>query len=99
MARMDKLSSYRTTWKAELMDGSVTYVTTKIVEWMGDYIKLNSNGWQTVTTKRKMCQAANQFGFPFSVFQKKGEWFVRVQGKSLPYYDGIKFNMYTGEVM
>ncbi len=72
MARTDKLSTYCTTWEHEGDRGSVTYHRTKIVAWDGSTITLNSGGWQTVTTKRKMCQAANQFGLRFCVYQKAG---------------------------
>jgi hypothetical protein len=108
MSRNDKLSKYRTSWETGIHGGSVTYVNTKIVSWDGSKnITLNSGGWQTVTTKRKMVQAANQFGLGYSVYQHKGEWFVCVFGRSpegyssaskhhgavaFPFYDGITFN-------
>ena len=108
MPRMDKLSKYRTIWETGTHGGLVIYVKTKIVSWdASKNITLNSDGWQTVTTKRKMCQAARQFGLGFTVSQTKGEWFVTVFGRSpegyssaatehgavtFPYYDGITFN-------
>lgn len=108
MPRMDKLSKYRTVWETGTHGGSVIYVKTKIVSWdASKNITLNSDGWETVTTKRKMCQAARQFGLGFTVSQTKGEWFVTVFGRSpegyssaatehgavtFPYYDGITFN-------
>jgi len=109
MARSDKLSTYRTTWEREGNRGSVTYVRTRIVAWEGDIVTLNSGGWQTVTTKRKMNQAANQFALRFCVFQRKGEWFVDVRTSvggetywkalAIPFKDGMRFNMWTGEVL
>lgn len=108
MPSTNKLSNYRTTWEHEGNRGSVTYVHTRIVAWEGDIVTLNSGGWQTVTTKRKMCQAANQFALRFCVFQRKGEWFVMVRpaghtwgddGVTLPFKDGMKFNMWTGELV
>ena len=96
MSRMDKLSNYRTTWQTEGERGSVTYVSTKIVEWSGLAVTLNSDGWQTVTTKRKMNQAARQFGLGFSVFQKNHDWFVNCPmtgfggRKTISYRDGMQ---------
>lgn len=113
MARTDKLSTYRTTWHHNGDAGGVTYVSTEIVRWNGSSVTLNSGGWQTVTTKRKMNQAANQFCLRFGVHQKAGEWFVDVrnprdvfeatgnywQGLKIPFRDGMTFDMYTGEII
>ena len=113
MARNDKLSTYRTTWEHDATRGSVTYIHTRIVAWEGDNVTLNSGSWQTITTKRKMNQAANQFGLRFYVYQKRGEWFVDIknpaytpggdapywQGLAIPFRDGMTFDMYTGEVL
>ena len=106
MAHTYKLSGYRTTFETDGERGSVTYVNTRIVSWDADTVTLNSAGWQTVTTKRKMAQAANQFGLGFTVAQRNGEWFVIRLGRSpdgyasamaehgaltIPYHDGISF--------
>lgn len=113
MPAMNKLSNYHTTWEHDATRGSVTYIHTRIVAWDGDTVTLNSDGWQTVTTKRKMCQAANQFGLRFCVYQKSGEWFVDVrnprdvfeatgnywQGLKIPFRDGMAFNKWTGEIV
>lgn len=109
MARRDRLSEYRTTWEQDGARGSVTYANTRIVAWNGDNVTLNSDGWQTVTTKRKMNQAANQFCLRFCVYQKRGEWFVDIRnnstapdashwrGLNIPYVDGMTFNRHTGK--
>lgn len=108
MPRMDRLSPYRTKWKAGPHGGSVIYVRTRIVAWDANgTVTLKSGGWRTVTTKRKMCQASRQFALGFAVFQTKGDWEVCVFGQSpegyesagkehgaiyFPFYDGITFN-------
>lgn len=104
MARMDKLSTYRTTWETRANGGSVTYVSTRIVSWDdAGNVTLDSGGWQTVTTKRKMVQAARQFGLSYGVYQRKGEWFVDIWNPKLgeyggwmnldmPFHDGMTFN-------
>jgi hypothetical protein len=106
MPRMDRLSNYRTTWECDGERGSVTYVSTRIVSWDGQTVTLNSGGWQTVTTKRKMVQAATQFGLGYTVYQRNHEWFVCRLGRSpegyasaaaehgaidLPFHDGMTF--------
>jgi hypothetical protein len=88
----DRLSNYATTIAAS-PDGQtrVTYHSTVIVAWNAEAVTLDSGGWQTVTTKRKMNQAAKQFGLGFSVFQRDHEWFVTTpSGETLPFYDGIE---------
>ena len=93
MPRMDKLSNYATTWFDNSDHGGVTYHRTNIVAWTPNEITLNSDGWQTVTTKRKMNQAARQFCLQFAVWQKNYEWFVDLpNGETVKYYDGITFN-------
>ena len=78
MPVMDKLSSYATTIARD-SEGfmCVTYHTTQIVRWKeGDCLILDSGGWDTVTTRRKMNQAARQFNRPFAVVRRKGITYV-----------------------
>lgn len=107
MPTMQKLSHYRTDWNENRHGGWVIYAGTEIVRWDdNEQVTLNSNGWRSSTTKRKMVQASNQFGLGFTVNQKAGEWFVTRFGRSpegylsafaehgavtFPYYDGISF--------
>lgn len=92
----DHLSSYKTTW-AELPDGgvTVTYIHTEIVRYdgyQGDTITLRSGGWETVTTKRKMNQAAQQFCLGYMVFQRDQKWFVMLpSGETVDFEDGMTF--------
>jgi hypothetical protein len=39
-------------------------------------ITLNSGGWKTVTTKRRMNQTLRVWGTGYYVFQKKFKWFI-----------------------
>jgi hypothetical protein len=42
-----------------------------------------------------MCQAANQYALGFSVYQRKGDWFVRDRaGREFAFYDGIVIERY-----
>lgn len=98
MPRMDKLSNYRTTWTTNGDSGCVTYVNTPVVEWTDKTVTLRSGGYETVTTKRKMNQAANQFGLDFKVFQQDYQWWVAFteygRPRFKPFRDGMKFSRF-----
>lgn len=95
MPHMHKLSSYRTNVMVTGDRLSVIYAGTMIVEKVGDKITLDSGGWETVTTKRKMNQAANQFALGYGVFQKDHKWFVTLPGGEIvPFVDGMTFDRY-----
>ncbi len=80
MPQMHKLSTYKTTAVCTNGRISVIYSQTEIVTRDNDtpaaIITLRTGGWRSVTTKRKMVQASNQFGLGYGVTQRKGEWFV-----------------------
>lgn len=92
MSRTNKLSSYRTTVSARDGWQIVNYAGTEIVRWNAAETVLNTGGWKSVTTKRKMCQAARQFGLGYSVFQRKGSWFVD-NGRTTALYAGDTFTI------
>lgn len=58
-------------------------------------ITLNSGGYQTETTKRRITQFSNEFcGGAFSVFAKKGVWFIEKRGgEVIPFEDNIEFTI------
>ena len=93
----DIISKYATTVSTD-RDGYtvVTYHSTLIVRWKatqsGAVVVLDSGGWRTVTTKRKMNQAARQFGLAYSVFKRNGEWFLEINGGAPALFeDGAQF--------
>lgn len=83
----------RTATSIRTEDGvtAVRYHWTDVVRFTNDYIRLNSNGWRTVTTKRRMNETANQFGLGYSVFQKAHHWYVRLGEQVLDFSDGMTF--------
>ncbi len=93
MPHMNKLSSYKTTVSAD--DGGkmqVHYWKTAIVTWDDKAITLRNNGFKTVTTKRKMNQASNQFDLGFGVRQQDYVWFVDLpSGETVKFEDGMTF--------
>ena len=94
MSRSDQLSSYKTTIAGDGEGNTlITYQSTVIVKFSCDTVTLNSGGWDTVTTKRKMNQASRQFNLGYSVYQRDFKWFVTLpSGKTVTFVDGMTFN-------
>lgn len=67
----------------------VTYHETPVVKFNDNEIVLDSGGWKTATTRVRMNQASNQYELGFQVYQKNGEWFVNINGKTIPFEDGM----------
>jgi hypothetical protein len=67
---------------------AVQYHDTIIVEFTDDTIKLNSGGWRTVTTKRRMNQVSEEYDLAIRVYQKYDSWWVErlttLAGTSIP---------------
>lgn len=84
------LSNYRTTVSADdTASVIVTYVSTQIVRVnRDDTITLDTGGYQTVTTKRKMNQAAAQFRLGYSVWQRDYQWYVTKPSGEEVRFDG-----------
>lgn len=96
MPTMNKLSTYCTTIGQADNRTVITYHSTAIVEFDADTITLRTGGWDTVTTRRKMNQAAVQFGLRYAVFRDKGESFIRLpDGSTMPLERTQTFNRYA----
>lgn len=92
MPRMNQLSTYCTTITNADERTIITYHRTAIVEFDGDTITLRTGGWDSVTTRRKMNQAAAQFGLHYSVFRDKGESLIRQpDGAVVPLHNNQSF--------
>ena len=93
MAQTHKLGTVATSVRTEDGTTTIRYHQTDVVKFnkVEGWIQLDSGGWHTVTTKLRMNQAANQFGLGYSVYQRKGEWFVDTpDGRTLDFADGMK---------
>lgn len=68
----------KTATTVAVQDGTwrVTYHQTVVAEWNDMFVTLRTGGYFTKTTKKRMNEASSQFGLGFSVYQKKGSWFV-----------------------
>lgn len=60
-------------------------------------VTLNSGGYETVSTKRRMNQTFDNWGLPLRVEQTKHKWFVRnIQtGKQIAFFDYVTFDPQT----
>jgi len=68
----------------------VTYHNTAVVKLINDrYAVLNSGGYRTNTTKRRMNQASLQYALGFEVYQVNFVWYVSIGNEVCEYYDGI----------
>ena len=59
----------------------VVFHNTTVVGFDSETIVLNTGGWETPTTKKRMNQTADQFNLGFRVFQKNWVWFVEFKGE------------------
>jgi hypothetical protein len=55
---------------------SIVFHSTEVVRFDHENIVLNTGGWETVITKRRMNQASDEFGLGYHVYQKNRKWFV-----------------------
>lgn len=91
MPSMHKLSRNNTTLTTVNGIHVLTLHSTQIVKHnpaTGE-VTLNSGGFRTSTTKNRMSQYFNTRNLPICVFQEKREWFVRANGQTLPFCDGM----------
>jgi len=52
-------------------------------------VKLSSCGWQTVTTKSRLNAILDEVKWGCKVFQKNFDWFVRYNGQTQSFWDGM----------
>ena len=67
----------------------ITYHSTIVVKVSDDELILNSGGYQTSTTKRRMNQASLQYNLGFSVYQSDFCWYVAYNGDIIPFEDNM----------
>lgn len=68
-------------------DGSVSielHSTKVVVLYPNGLVKLQTGGWQTITTKDRI----NQYS-PVKVYQRNYEWFVKINGKEYPFIENM----------
>ena len=66
------------------------YHQTDVVSFNDEVVVLNTNGWQTATTKNRVNQGADLFGLSLSCHAEKGEWLITLaSGEVTPFSDGM----------
>lgn len=83
----NRVSPYKTKIARDGEAVRVIYHSTMIVHAGPSFLRLDTGGWRTVTTKRKMNQAANQFGLGFTVFQRDHDWFFTTKAGEFAWGD------------
>ena len=63
----------------------VRYHETDVVTTTPKSILLNTGGWFTSTTKKRMNEASVAFGLGFTVYQEKKAWHVNFNGQVLDF--------------
>lgn len=89
MTQLTQVSKHNTTIFNDGLHTVIKYHYTDVVKFNHNEIILNSNGYQTYTTKARMNQASNQYGLGYQVYQRDYKWFVDYQGQTLEFYDGM----------
>jgi hypothetical protein len=78
-------------------DGALVglYRGTPVAQQLGNIITLKTGGWKSNTTKTRMNQFSNNFvNGSFGVYQKNYQWFVSVNGQTIPFDgDSISFEV------
>jgi hypothetical protein len=85
--KADKVGGVATTVSEDGIWQVVTYHNTPVVKFSEKTILLNTGGYKSQTTKRRMNQAANQFELGFEVVQRKGDWFVVRGEEEIPFVE------------
>ena len=67
----------------------VLYHGTIVTEFNNKNIKLNTGGWFTTTTKRRMNQASEEFNLGYYVYQSNFDWFVNYKNKIFSFTGNI----------
>ena len=78
----------------------VTLHSTEIVDIGESYVRggyhysvtLDSGGWRTVPTKKRINEVAQELGLDFCVFQRKGEWWIDYNGTQTRFVDRTTFS-------
>ena len=63
----------------------VVFHNTVVAKFDNETIVLNTGGWETPTTKKRMNQTSEQFNLGFRVFQKDWTWFAEFKGEVIEF--------------
>ena len=78
----------------------VTFHNTAVVQVVNDrYVILNSGGWLTPTTKKRMNQASDVYRLNYLVYQKGWVWYVQTPETITEFIDNIILDKVTGKIL
>jgi len=78
----------------------VTFHNTAVVQVINDrYVILNSGGWLTPTTKRRMNQASEVYRLNYLVYQKNHIWYVKTPSTTAEFADHIVIDKVSGNIL
>ena len=63
----------------------VMLYNTKIVIFNDETIRIDTGGYETSTTKNRMNLASREYNLNYTVFQKKGIWYVTYKGETIEF--------------
>ena len=58
-----------------------TYHWTDVVTWEKGYVTLRTGGYDTLTTRDRMNQCADEYGLGYGVYREKGETYLVIRNK------------------
>ena len=78
----------------------VTFHNTAVVQVVNNrYVILNSGGWLTPTTKKRMNQASDVYRLNYLVYQKGWVWYVQTPETIAEFIDNIIIDKVTGKIL
>jgi len=87
---MNKIGKTATSIKTEQELTKIIYHDTCIVKFNHEKIILNSGGWRTATTKRRMNQISNVYKLGYRVYQHDFTWYIKFHDSILKFYDNME---------
>ena len=79
------IGTHKTTISTDDNITSIKYHNTDVVKFGPNWIVLNSGGYRSATTKRKMNQTSQVYDLGYKVYQKDYDWFVNYKGNIIEY--------------
>lgn len=93
-----KIGTHRTVILGNTSGFEVIYHNTVVFRMANGVVSLDTGGYFTSTTKRRMNQALGQFAPPhLAVLQKRGEWYLRDGKGALIPFSGNTLTFRVGD--
>ena len=84
---MNRIGTHKTVVLYQDNNLEVYYHDTPVVKkYANGEITLNTGGWLTPTTKRRMNQVSEAYNLGYKVYQKNYNWYVDYKGETIPFF-------------